>query len=144
MSLIDELKKQLDNVLGTSLTEAGTGPATHTGGLIEHVFGMIKSQGMTSLTDQLTKSGLGEVVGSWVSKGKNLPISADQLKQALDSEQFQSLATKLGLPLDNAAEMLAKVLPGVVDKLTPEGVVDESTLNTGLSGDTSDWQQPVN
>jgi hypothetical protein len=41
--------------------------------------------------------GLGEVVGSWVSTGKNLPVSPDQLQQVMGSGKIQEIAQSLGL-----------------------------------------------
>lgn len=37
--------------------------------------------GLAGLVQLFQKNGLGEIVNSWVSTGKNLPISADQIKQ---------------------------------------------------------------
>ena len=35
--------------------------------------------GLGALVEQFTKGGLGDVVGSWVSTGQNLPVSPEQL-----------------------------------------------------------------
>ena len=39
--------------------------------------------GLQGLIEQFTKSGLGEQAASWVSQGANLPVSGEQLSQAL-------------------------------------------------------------
>jgi len=68
---------------------------------------------------------LQETVSSWVGKGKNLPISADQIKSALGSEQMSKLAQKIGLPADTVANLLSKHLPGTLDQLTPDGKIPD-------------------
>jgi uncharacterized protein YidB (DUF937 family) len=34
--------------------------------------------GLRGLVEKFNEAGLGEVVGSWIGKGDNLPVSADQ------------------------------------------------------------------
>ena len=50
-----------------------------------------------------------------------MPISADQIRQALGSDTVKELAAKMGLPSDKIAEMLAQHLPQAIDKVTPDG-----------------------
>jgi uncharacterized protein YidB (DUF937 family) len=63
---------------------------------------------------------------SWVSTGKNLPISADQIQQALGSGQLGAIAEKLGMSQGDASAKLAELLPDVVDKLTPNGQIPDA------------------
>jgi uncharacterized protein YidB (DUF937 family) len=60
-------------------------------------------------------------VASWLGNGKNLPITAEQLKAALSNEQVQQIATHFGLPLDKMLATIAENLPAIVDKLSPNG-----------------------
>ena len=91
--------------------------------------------GLPGLLDKLGASGLGDTVKSWVSKGENLPVSADQIKAALDSDQIAAVAGKLGISTDEAAAKIAAILPGVIDKLTPDGLVpDPEALAKKLTG----------
>ncbi|MCX5581558.1 YidB family protein [Kaistia terrae] len=76
---------------------------------------------------QLQNSGLGEQVASWLGKEGNLPISADDLRAALGNEQLQKIGTSLGLPMDQVGDLLAKVLPATVDKLSPDGTLNLPT-----------------
>ncbi|HNB47688.1 MAG TPA: YidB family protein, partial [Burkholderiaceae bacterium] len=73
------------------------------------------------LVQQLQQGGLGEQVGSWISTGQNLPVSPDQLKDALGSNVLGQLAGSMGLDAGQAAGPLAQLLPQVVDALTPHG-----------------------
>lgn len=77
--------------------------------------------GLTGLVEQMTANGLGHIVQSWIGKGANLPISADQIKAVLGSEALQGLAAKAGVHVDTLAPILAQLLPGIVDKMTPDG-----------------------
>jgi uncharacterized protein YidB (DUF937 family) len=79
--------------------------------------------------------GLQDKVQSWVGKGANLPVSGDQIKSVLGSDQVSSVATKLGISSDAAAAKIADVLPTIIDRLTPDGVVpDPQALAAGLTG----------
>ncbi len=80
-----------------------------------------KQGGLQNVVSQFEKTGFGDTVKSWISMGKNLPITADQIRQALGSDMVKQLAAKTGLPADKIAEMLAQHLPQAIDKVTPDG-----------------------
>ncbi len=84
--------------------------------------------GLRGLVEKFNEAGLGEVVGSWIGKGENLPVSADQLKEVLGSDLLGKLAGQLGVDPAQASGQLAELLPGLVDKLTPQGVAPENGL----------------
>lgn len=71
----------------------------------------------------LQKGGLDTQVKSWLGNGANLPVTADQLKAVLGNSQIQDFARQLGLPVDALLKMLAEQLPGIVDKASPNGVL---------------------
>jgi uncharacterized protein YidB (DUF937 family) len=77
--------------------------------------------GIQGLLGMFQKSGLGDVAGSWVGTGQNMPVSGDQLMQVLGSGQLGQIASQLGLSQGDAANQLAQVLPGLIDHLTPHG-----------------------
>lgn len=79
--------------------------------------------GVQGIVAQLESQGLGGTVRSWVGNGSNLPISAQQLQQALGSGKLQELATKFGMDPQTLAQKLAQVLPQAIDHLTPGGAV---------------------
>lgn len=91
--------------------------------------------GISGLVQTFKEKGLGDVVSSWVSTGKNLPISADQIKSALGHPQVQQIAQKLGISTEDASQHLAQFLPQVIDKLTPNGSLpsSEDMVSQGLS-----------
>lgn len=113
MSVFDDLcGKALSGVLGNSSNP-----------LAASVLQMIKNQpgGLGGLIQTFQQKGLGELVNSWVSTGQNLPISADQIQQALGHDKLQEIAQQSGVSVDNVSSHLSSLLPALVDKLTPNG-----------------------
>src|SRR4029077_152648 len=100
------------------------------------VIQMINSQpgGLSGLLQQFHDKGLGGLVTSWVGTGQNLPISADQIQHVLGSEQVKELAAKAGISPDAAGSHLAEFLPMLIDKLTPNGQVQQGTSSLLQSG----------
>lgn len=107
----------LDGMLGGLV---GGEMASMVNGLIE------KHGGVQGIVKQFEQQGLGETVKSWVGTGANLPISADQVHQALGSDTLQALAAKVGLNPQDLAQKLSQILPQAIDKLTPGGAVAKS------------------
>ena len=77
--------------------------------------------GLSGLMGMLEKAGAGDIGKSWVGNGQNQKISPDILKQALGADQLGKIAAQAGTSPDRAASGLSKLLPDVVDKLTPDG-----------------------
>ena len=114
------------------------------GGLLTSILGQLAGGGgasstpgaggidLGSLVGKLQKGGLGDVVNSWIGMGKNLPISADQLNNALGSDKLKDIATKFGIPPDQLTQILAQHLPKVVDKLTPKGQIPSGDVSKDL------------
>ncbi len=67
--------------------------------------------GMAGMLETLAANGLSEHVGSWLSNNPNLPISGEQIRDALGSEQAQSMANAAGLPVGDFLKHLAEHLP---------------------------------
>ncbi len=117
MGLLDNLENAaMGNVLGGSSNPLATG-----------LLQMIQNQpgGLQGLVQSFHDKGLGGLVSSWVSTGPNPPISADQVHQVLGSDQVKALAAKAGINPDIAGAAIAQILPGLVDKLTPNGSVPD-------------------
>lgn len=97
--------------------------------LMSSVMGLLGGQGgLQNLISQFGSKGLGDVIGSWVGTGKNLPISPDQLKGVLGDDTLKNIAAKLGIDSNAVTSQLSNLLPDVVDKLTPNGKVPEGDL----------------
>lgn len=92
--------------------------------MISVVNGLIeKHGGVQGIVSQLEQQGLGGTVRSWVANGPNQSISADQVHQAFGADTIKELAAKAGMSPQDFAAKLSALLPQVVDKLTPNGVV---------------------
>lgn len=86
------------------------------------------SNPLGGLLEMITKSGLVDKgqLDSWVGTGDNQTLSPDQVKQAVPDETLDKVAAEAGVSRDEAAAQVAKDLPQVVDRLTPEGRVPSS------------------
>jgi uncharacterized protein YidB (DUF937 family) len=89
--------------------------------------------GLSGLVQTLQQKGLGDIVSSWIGTGQNLPITPQQVQQALGGH-VQQLAAQHGLSADVVSKTLSQLLPGLVDHLTPNGQVPSAgALEQGLS-----------
>jgi uncharacterized protein YidB (DUF937 family) len=116
MSLLDSLGGALKDAIGQLAT--GAGPS-----LISAALGKTDFGNLQGLVNQLQAGGLGEQVQSWLGNGANMPVSPDQLRSALGSDQVKQLASQFGLPVDAALKMLSEHLPGVIDQASPNGTL---------------------
>lgn len=110
MSLIDSLGGPLEQMVLKALP-----------GVIQQVL----PGGLNALLEQFRRSGYEAQVNSWLGRGPNDPITADDLRKVLDNEQVRQMAQKLGIPVDQLFPTLAKSLPETVDKHSPDGSLQE-------------------
>ena len=130
MSFLEDMKNKAAGAIG--------GIGGEHSGLIHGLMEMLTHQesgGLAGLLQGFQQKGLGEIVSSWIGKGENWPISPDQVQQALGPERIGQLADQTGLSPESVRSRLAEVLPGLVDKLTPEGKIPEGSrwAEQGLS-----------
>ncbi len=128
MGIFDDITGGLKNLLSNDQGQTN---------LLESIGNLINNPqtgGLGGLVQTFKDKGLDNVISSWISTGKNLPISADQIRNVLGSQQIQQIASKLGVSTDNASQHLAEYLPKVIDKLTPDGSLPASDemLSKGL------------
>lgn len=128
MGLLDQILGGVGSALGQQAGAQGGG------GLLSVLMQLVNSQpgGLQGLLAKLTEGGMGQHVQSWVSTGQNMPISPDQLSQALGGGQLAQLAQQFGLSQDHLAGGLSQLLPDVVDKLTPNGELHEDSIASGF------------
>jgi uncharacterized protein YidB (DUF937 family) len=88
--------------------------------------------GLGGLLSKFQGAGLGQKANSWVGTGANEEISPDEVHQALGQETIDDLAQKSGLPHDQVKGGLAKMLPGLVDQLSPGGSMPGADQLGGL------------
>jgi uncharacterized protein YidB (DUF937 family) len=112
--------------LGSVLGRLG-GSGLATGSLMALAFQVLQQNGgISGLVDKLRASGLGPHADSWVGTGANMPVSADQIREALSNGGLERLASKFGLTSDQASGGLAQLLPELVNQMTPAGQVPDN------------------
>jgi len=79
--------------------------------------------GVSGLTQQFEQKGFGGVISGWIGNGTNPGISGEQVIQVLGHDKIMEIASKAGLTEDQVAAGVSKLLPVVVDHLTPNGTV---------------------
>ena len=77
--------------------------------------------GVGGALEKLKNSSIGEQVQSWIGKGENKPVNADQVTQAIGQDKMEKIAQQTGTTPEQAAQTMAEKLPGMVDKMTPDG-----------------------
>jgi uncharacterized protein YidB (DUF937 family) len=83
--------------------------------------GLLGGGGLGGLLDQFTRSGHGDKLQSWIGPGDNHPIAPNELEETLGVDTVDRLSGETGMARGDLLNELAGVLPGVVDKLTPQG-----------------------
>jgi|ERR1700730_6748777 uncharacterized protein YidB (DUF937 family) len=116
MSLFDQLSSKLSG--------------EHAGlvGNVLDTLGNERGGGLAGLIEAFHANGLGDVVSSWIGTGPNQLISAGQIQGVLGSDAVKQLAARMGISPDAMSAKLAEVLPGAIDKLTPNGKLPEGGL----------------
>ena len=77
--------------------------------------------GLGGLIEEFQKKGFGETIDSWVNTGPNKKVAPPEVSDALGGDVVDELARRTGLSRDQILDGLARTLPNVVDRLTPQG-----------------------
>ena len=126
--------------MGATLIEGNNDDAT-TGLDIEKIANAMKgliansdgSLDLAVIVGNLSRNGLGEIVGSWLGMGENKEISPEDVNVLLGDEKIDAFAAELGLDRESAKSALADALPQVVDKATSDenNIVDQMLGGSG-------------
>ena len=116
----------LDSIAGAVLGKIGGEQAGMAQAAIE-MFNL--NGGIDGLLDKFKAGGLAEQAASWVGKGENLPISAEQISSVLGNGAIADLAAKFGISPETLSAQIAQHLPSMIDKLTPNGEVEGTSSN---------------
>jgi uncharacterized protein YidB (DUF937 family) len=127
----------LDSLLGTLGDAQGEARGGGNAALLNAVVGMLGQDGsmggLAGLVEKFQRGGLGDVVGSWVGTGQNLPVSPEQLRGALGDDVVGGLAEQAGVAQHgDLLGPLSQLLPQLVDKLTPNGHVPQGEATADL------------
>lgn len=104
--------------------------------LLDQIMAMIRRDGLMDLIGGLNQVGAEDQTTSWMGSGSNQPVSPDRVRDALGRTRSQEIATALGVSTDEVAAGVARLLPVVVDRLTPDGTYPDRERLDGadLSG----------
>jgi uncharacterized protein YidB (DUF937 family) len=106
-------------------------------GLLSQLLANTNLGSIGGLLQQLQQGGLASQVASWLGNGANHAISADQLRAALGNEHLQQMAQAAGLPIDKLLAMLSQQLPQTVDKMSPNGTLQEPEQSEDAASDSA-------
>jgi uncharacterized protein YidB (DUF937 family) len=135
MGVLDDLLgKQLGGLAGTAMKNPQ---------VIAAIVSLLSSKdasvggtgGLAGLVQAFQGKGMGDMISSWISTGPNPPVTERQITDVLGTGTLAQFAGKAGVPQGEAGGLLAGLLPGVIDHLTPQGRVPESNdLESALGG----------
>jgi uncharacterized protein YidB (DUF937 family) len=123
VDLINELTKQTKQSKGKKSSGGGDifSQLSNFSTLIGPLMALLGNGGLESLLAKMKELGLGDKVDSWIGKGPNKSITPKQTEKVLGKEKVQQLAAQTGMPENQVLQGLSRVLPGVVNHLTPDG-----------------------
>jgi len=73
--------------------------------------------GLGGVLDAFRNSGMAAHADSWAADGPNLPVSGDQVEQALGSPIIEMIAARLGLSPDQAKATLSQLVPAITSRM---------------------------
>lgn len=79
--------------------------------------------GLDGVVGKLRQAGYGDQVQSWLGSGPNQPVTPEGVAQAIGHGRIGAMAAQYGVQPDQLSGMLAKVLPGLIDRLSPHGTL---------------------
>ena len=132
----------LDDVIGAALgSKPGSGPSSPIATALMALLasrmsapassqgslpGLGSLGGLAGLIEQFRNNGLEDAINSWIGTGQNQPISPGDLHRVLGRETVDQLSQQTGLAHGDLLSQLSNILPGVIDRLTPNGQVPAS------------------
>lgn len=116
------------DIVGSVLGQSNPDGQPQGGGALTAVMEFINNQpgGLNGLIQRFHEQGAGEVIQSWIGTGANQPVSPDTLQNVLGSGALSELAGRAGVSSEQASNLLAQVLPHVVDHATPNGEIPQT------------------
>jgi uncharacterized protein YidB (DUF937 family) len=90
-------------------------------------------QELGALVGRLRQAGLGDEVDSWVGNGPNRDLAPQQLDGVFGQDELAGLAERFGGG-GSIMAVLARLLPHLINGLTPQGRVPQSDAEYGGGG----------
>jgi uncharacterized protein YidB (DUF937 family) len=105
--------------------------------IINVVAGMLSNDGQNGglggLVSKFQQAGQGDAINSWIGSGANQPISPSDLGNVLGNDTLGQIAGQLGVGSGDATNILAQLLPAIINQMTPQGQAPAGGL--GNAGD---------
>ncbi|NCS95056.1 MAG: DUF937 domain-containing protein [Leptospira sp.] len=89
--------------------------------------------GVAGLVQKFKDNGFSDVASSWIGKGENTSIGADDLIKVLGKDSISQLASQVGMDTNSTAGLISSMLPVVIDKLSPDGEEPKSDVTSQLT-----------
>lgn len=96
-----------------------------------------ESGGVEGLAQQFQQKGLGGIISGWIANGTNPPVTGQQIVNVIGQDRVTAIAARAGLSAQQVSDGISKLLPIVVDHLTPNGQVpphSPGAVNDALAG----------
>lgn len=121
MALFDKLSGGLGGLINSGLAGAmmASLPAKLQAALASSPYG-----DLDGLLERFREAGFVDEVASWLSEGDNLPLTREQIMEAVDPMTMGDLAAAIGVPAPMLPGLMAQYLPLAVDKLSPRGTLE--------------------
>ena len=133
----------LDSILGGALGGGAGGQGNQgTAALVQLAMQLLAGNagqggrsggGVMEVLQQFQQAGLGSQADSWVGTGQNMPISPEQLMQVFGRGQVEQMAASSGMDVDQVSSGLSDLLPQLIDRVTPQGRVEQAGLEGALA-----------
>ncbi len=75
--------------------------------------------------------GLQDIVGSWLGDGDNVAIEPETVASLFKNEQVSNFADRLNIDQDEATNLLAEVVPDIIDNISSGGSILDSIGGLG-------------
>ncbi len=89
---------------------------------------------LEALLRQFQQAGQGNAFDSWIGTGQNQPISPDALSQVFGAPRVEQMAQAAGTDSNSLMDQLSRILPQVVDGMTPQGRIPDANTVQDLIG----------
>jgi len=114
----------LDSILGSAVSSLDDNELNSP--VLDGVLDLIKGEdGVRGVSEKLIAGGLGDKVASWVGLGDNETTDGTAIESALGSDKIREVAARAGIDEQSASEWIAKLLPSVINGMTPKGVIED-------------------
>lgn len=114
----------LDSIVAEAGTQFGL-TTTKAGSLLSSLVALINETpgGLGTFLDRFRKVGLGDSVASWLGNAPPRALSGTTVESAVGHEWIDKIASKAGLSYATASSALGFMIPNLVQRLAPGGVI---------------------